>query len=249
MRLEIRAIVLATVISLPLGMSLAAAQNAEPQGRERLLSVTGDGTVRAAPDMALITLGVVSEAAAASDALQANSQSMNGIVAALKASGMESRDLQTSGFSVEPVYSQPPRNYDGSTPFKPEIVGYRVSNNLTLRIRALDRVGALLDQVVTLGANSISGPTFTVEDTAPFEDQARQAAIRDALRKSTLYAQAASVALGPIFRIDDGYVSPPQPMAPNVMMRLDGAAASPPPIEAGELTFDAHVSVSWLLAD
>ncbi len=249
MKLEIRAIVLATVISLPLGISLAAAQGAEPQGRERLLSVSGEGTVRAEPDMALITLGVVSEAAAASDALQANSQSMNGIVAALKDGGMESRDLQTSGFSVEPVYSQPPRNYDGSEPFKPEIVGYRVSNNLTLRVRALDRVGALLDQVVTLGANSISGPTFTVEDPTPFEDQARQAAIRDAIRKSALYAEAASVTLGPIFRIDDGYVSPPQPIAPGgVMMRME-AAPSPPPIEAGELSFDANVSVSWMLAD
>ena len=64
---------------------------------------------------------------------------MNRILAALKDGGMESRDLQTSGFSVEPVYSQPPRDYDGSKPFTPEIVGYRVSNNLTLRIRDLRR--------------------------------------------------------------------------------------------------------------
>ena len=162
---------------------------------------------------------------------------------------MESRDLQTSGFSVDPVYSQPPRNYDGSQPFTPEIVGYRVSNNLTLRIRALDRVGALLDQVVTLGANAISGPTFTVEDPTPFEDQARREAISDAMRKSALYADAAGVTLGPIFHIDDGYVTPPQPLAPGgVMMRME-AAPSPPPIEAGELSFEAHVSVSWMLGD
>ncbi len=248
MKPEFRAIALAVVLALPLGTSLGAAQDAEPLGRERLLTVSGEGTIRAEPDMALITLGVVSEASSAGEALQTNSQSMNRIVAALKDGGMEARDLQTSGFSVDPVYSQPPRNYDNSEPFKPEIVGYRVSNNLTLRIRALDRVGALLDQVVTLGANAISGPSFTVEDPTPFEDQARQAAIRDAIRKSALYAKAADVTLGPIFRIDDGYVSPPQPIAPGGMMRME-AAASPPPIERGELSFEAHVSVSWRLAD
>lgn len=247
MRHEIRAIALAVALTLPLGVSLAAAQDQAP-GRERLLSVSGEGTVQATPDMALITLGVVSEAEGAGDALTANSESMSRIIAALKDGGMESRDLQTSGFSVQPVYSQPPRDYSGSEPFKPEIVGYRVSNNLTLRIRQLDRVGALLDQVVKLGANSISGPTFTVADPKPFEDEARRAAMRDALHKSDLYAEAAGVTRGPIFRIEDGYVSAPQPVAPGVM-RMEAAAAPPVPIEGGELTFEAHVSVTWLIIE
>jgi uncharacterized protein YggE len=244
-----RMLVLAALF-LPPAVAPAAAQTTPAEPRERLLTVSGEGIVHAAPDMALITLGVVSEAAGAGEALSANSQSMNRIVAALKEGGMEGRDLQTSGFSVEPVYSQPPRGYDGSEPFKPEIVGYRVYNNLTLRIRALDQVGALLDQVVTLGANSISGPTFTIDDKTPFQDEARRAAIKDALRKGALYAEAAGIALGEIFRIDDGYVSPPQPMAPGVMLRMEAADASAaPPIEAGELTFQAQVSVSWRLAE
>jgi hypothetical protein len=247
MRIEIRALLIAAAVALPLGTSAAAAQDAEP--RERLLSVSGEGTVRAEPDMAVITLGVVSEAANAGEALVANSKAMSRIVSALKDGGMDSRDLQTSGFSVDPVYSQPPRSYDGTEPFRPEIVGYRVSNNLTLRVRALDRLGAILDQVVSLGANSISGPTLTVADPAPFEDQARRAAMRDALDKAALYAEAAGIELGDIFRIEDGYVSPPQPLSPNVMMRMEAAAAPPVPIEGGELSFEAHVSVSWLLAD
>jgi len=248
MRHEIRAIALAAVLTLPLGMSLAMAQDEAPQRRERLLSVSGEGKVQAAPDMALITLGVVSEAESASGALTANSESMSRIIAALKDGGMESRDLQTSGFSIQPVYSQPPRDYDGSQPFKQEIVGYRVSNNLTLRIRQLDRVGALLDQVVKLGANSISGPTFTVADPKPFEDEARRAAMRDALDKSELYAEASGVTRGPIFRIEDGYVSAPQPVAPG-LMRMEAAASPPVPIEGGELSFEAHISVSWLILE
>jgi uncharacterized protein YggE len=163
---------------------------------------------------------------------------------------MEGRDLQTSGFSVQPVYSQPPRDYDPSQPFEPKIVGYSVTNNLTLRIRDLDKVGALLDQVVTLGANSVSGPQFTVADPQPLEDQARRAAVRDALRKGALYAEAADVVLGPIFRIEGGYVQPPQPFSPGISYRMEAAAAAPPvPIEGGELIFQSQVSVSWIMEE
>ncbi len=233
----------ALVLVLPLsGMAAAQSQTA---GDHRLLTVGGEGKVTAPPDMALITLGVVSEADAAKVALQSNSEAMNGIVAALKAEGIEARDLQTSGFSVDPVYSQPPQNDNNSASFKPEIVGYRVTNNLTLRIRDLTRVGPLLDKVVTLGANSISGPTFTVEDPAPLQDQARQAAVKDALRKAKLYAEAAGITLGPIFRIEEGYASSPQPLAAGAA-RFDLAAA-PPPIEGGELSFDAQVTLSWTI--
>jgi uncharacterized protein YggE len=219
------------------------------ESEQRLLSVNGEGTVRAKPDMAIITLGVVSEAKAASAALSENTTSMSGIVDALKAAGIESRDLQTSGFSVEPVYSQRPNSSDASEPFVPEIVSYRVSNNLTLRVRALDDLGAILDKVVNLGANAISGPTFTVADPTPLEDQAKQAAIRDALRKGRLYAQAAAVQLGAIYRIDEGYSGAPQPMAAPMLMRMEAAGAKAVPVEGGELTFNAQVSVSWLLDD
>jgi uncharacterized protein YggE len=247
MRRQFAVFLMAMAVAGLLG-AVAHAQTLQVEPRERLLSVSGEGTVRARPDMALITLGVVSEAESARQALSANSDSMTGIISALKDEGMESRDLQTSGFSVEPIYSQPPPNYDGSEPFEPEIVGYRVRNNLTLRIRDLERVGALLDQVVTLGANSISGPTFTLADPTPLEDQARRAAVRDALRKGALYAEAAGLTLGPVFRIEEGYVQPPQPFQ-GAAMRMEMAADASVPIEGGELTVEAQVSVSWQIAD
>jgi uncharacterized protein YggE len=244
MRTKLGAMLLATALAL-LGGAEANAQGTVEN--ERLVSVTGEGTVEGAPDMALITLGVVNEAQAAAEALAANSQSMNRILDALKQSGIEPRDLQTSGFSVDPVYSQAPQTQDSSVPFRPEIVGYRVQNNITLRIRDLTRVGAILDQVVTLGANSVSDPTFTVTEPAPLEDQARQLAVRDALRKANLYAGAAGIRLGPIHRIEEGYMQPPQPLQ-GQMMRMEAADASVP-IESGELEFRAQVSVSWLIAN
>jgi uncharacterized protein YggE len=223
----------------------APAQTIEP--RERLLTVTGEAEVRAAPDMAAITLGVVSEATSAREALSANNGSMGGILEALRGAGIEPRDLQTSGFSVSPIYSQPPVNYDGRQPFKPEILGYRVSNNVTARIRDLGEVGTILDMVVTLGANSISGPDFTVADPAPLEDEARRAAVAEALRRGALYADAAGVALGPVFRIEEGFTQPPQPLPAAFRMEaMDSAAV---PIEGGEISVRAQVSISWLLAD
>lgn len=235
-------IVAAAMVALaPVGAS--AEEGAEP----RLLSVSGEGVAHAAPDIALITLGAVSEAVTARDALDDNSATMTGLIDALKDEGLEDRDLQTSGFSVEPIFSQPPRDYDYSTPFRPEILGYRVRNNVNVRIRDLERVGAILDRVVTLGANSITGPSFTVADPTPLEDEARRAAVADALRKAELYAEAADVELGPIQSIAEGFASAPQPMEA-ATMRLE-AADSSVPIEGGELTFEVRVSVSWVLEE
>jgi len=237
-------IVVAAAAALP---GASAAQN-NREAEQRLLTLSGEGIVTASPDMATITLGVVTEEERARAALSANTASMTGIIDALKAEGLESRDLQTSGFSVEAIYSQPPPNYDHSKPFYPQILGYRVRNNLTVRIRELERVGAILDAVITLGANSVSGPNFTVENPQPLEDEARRIAMSDALRKGALYAEAGGVALGPVSRIEESFMRPPQPMQEAAMMRM-AVSDSAVPIEGGELTFQAQVSVSWQLAE
>ncbi len=249
MKRQLSILLMATALALPIAappFAAAFAQETEQQ-RQRIITVSGEGTVQASPDMALITVGVVSENESAREALSANTQSMTQVLDALKAEGIESRDLQTSGFSMEPVYSQPPRNTDNSTPFVPEITGYRVRNNLNVRVRDLSRVGAVLDKVITLGANSVSGPTFSVAEPKPLQDQARRAAVADALRKAELYASAAGVTLGAISRIEEGYASQPQPMAAP-MFRMEAAGASVP-VEGGELTFEAQVTVTWELAE
>ena len=240
------------VVTLTLSGSLGAPAVALPVDaaprQARLLAVIGEGTVRGLPDMAAITLGVVSEAPSARDALSANTASMTRIIDALKNGGIDARDLQTSNFSIEPRYSQPPRDWNGTDPFEPRIVGYSVRNQLTLRIRQLDRVGALLDEMITLGANSISGPIFSVAAESELEDQARRAAMRDAIRKGELYAEAAGVALGPIARIEENVTQWPQPMPMGAVTRQEASDAAVP-IQGGELTFQAQVSVSWQLGE
>ena len=248
MRTGMKAVLIVLALAGPFGAGAGNAQTLQVDSGERRLTVVGEGIVQGRPDMAVISMGVVSEAVSAGEALDANSAAMTRIIAALKAEGLEPRDLQTANFSVEPRYSQPPRDYDGSQPFEPRIVGYAVRNELTIRIRELQEVGVLLDKVIELGANTISGPTFTVAEPTGLEDQARRAAMEDALRKGRLYADAAGLALGPIARIEESVVQWPQPMPLGAMAREMAADASVP-VEAGELTFQAHVSVSWQLGD
>ena len=227
---------------------VARAQKPELQADMPRLSVVGEGVARAAPDMATVTMGVVSEAPHAREALSANTDSMQRILDALKAAGVAPRDLQTSGFTVEPIYSQPPRDFDGSQPFEPQIVGYRVRNEVTVRVRDLAKTGEILDQTLTLGANSVSGPTFTVADPAPLEDKARRAAVEDAMRKATLYAGAARVTLGPIARIEENVTEGPQPI-PLAAMAREKASDAAVPVEGGEIAFQAQVAITWRIAE
>jgi uncharacterized protein len=237
-------------LALAFGGSALAQAPGVPAEQPRVISVTGEGVIRAKPDMAVVTLGVVSDADAARDALTANTEAMTGITEALKAEGIEARDLQTSNFSIEPRYSQPPQRPEEQAGWVPEIVGYTVRNSLSVRIRDLGNTGAILDKVVTLGANSISGPSFTVAEPEKLEDSARAAAIRDAKERAETYARTAEVGLGEVLRIDETGYGTPQPyaMAPRAM-KAEAFDAASVPIESGELTYTANVAVTWEIAE
>ena len=128
------------------------------------ISIEGRGEVAAAPDMAMVNSGVTTQGATAREALDANTAAMADLIAALKGSGIADRDIQTSGFSVNPnyVYSDE-RDANGYT-MPPKINGYQVSNTVTIKVRDLDQLGAILDQSVTVGANTVNGVSFSVAD-------------------------------------------------------------------------------------
>jgi len=208
------------------------------------LSLTGTGTVSGSPDMAIITIGTVSEAEDAVAALEKNTASTTAFIDALKAAGIEGTDLQTSNFSVEPniVY---PSSKSSTRPNRPTIVGYTVRNMVTVRIRDLKLIGNVLNEAVTLGANSISGPRFAVDEPAALEAEARRMAMTAALSKAQDYADAAGIALGPIQMISEQGGFQPRPEA--MMMSRSAADSSPVPVEAGEVSYSATVSVEWAL--
>ena len=216
--------------------ALPAARADEP----RSITVNGEGVTGARPDMALVTTGVTSQAPTAAEALSANSRDTAAVIERIKGEGVEARDIQTSGLSLQPVYVFPQDN--SGTP--PRITGYTASNTVTIRVRKLDGLGGLLDKAVGAGANTINGIEFVVSRQSELLDAARKEAVNDAARKAAIFAGAAGAKLGPILRIvESGDVSSPRPM---YRMRAD-AAASPVPVEAGESELKVTVGVTYAL--
>ena len=202
----------------------------------RVISMTGRGVVKAPADLARISTGVVSEAPTAGAALQANTAAMTKVVAELKASGIEARDIQTSRFAVNPRYQ---RNRDGR---EPKIIGYRVTNSVRITVRDLKALGGILDKVVSLGSNQIDGIAFDIDDPRKLQDEARRRAVKDAKAKAELYAEAADVDLGAILSISEGSVATPRPAMARMAME---AKAADVPIESGELSLEVRVSINW----
>lgn len=212
---------------------------------EAPVSVTGLGEVSAAPDTAFIQSGVVTQGPTAREALDANSAAMGQLIATLKEAGIAERDIQTSGFSVNPNYVYSDQRDSSGYAQPPKIDGYQVSNNVTVRIRDLDSLGAVLDQQVSVGANQINGVSFAVADTTALYDEARKAAFADAKRKAELYAGLAGEELGDVLSITEqqGYSAPPQPLQMRATMAYDEVAKVP--VAGGELSFSVNVQITW----
>ncbi|MGQ7792967.1 SIMPL domain-containing protein [Faunimonas sp. B44] len=234
-----------SLTALSLAAWPAVAQDRAPAERfERRIVVTGTGEAIAKPDMATLELGVVTEAETAAEALAANNAAMAKIVDDLKAGGIEPRDLQTAGLFIEPRYTQP-RPEEARAP---QIAGYAVRNTLRIRIRDIAKVGETLDRAVRLGANTLSGPAFTLADPDAIEKEARRKAVEDARARAELYASAAGVALGDVIAIDDRATVRPFAAPAARMMKAEAFDAAMP-VEGGELTTTAEVSMTFAIAD
>src|SRR5581483_9375164 len=195
-------------------------------------------SIKAAPDKVSVSAGVESQAPTAKEALAKNTEAMTRGVQTLKDAGIDPKDIQTTTFNVGPRYED--RN-DG----KPaRIVGYTVTNSVFVTTHDLDKLGTILDQLVSAGANSIGGIAFDIDKPEEKQNEARKAAMADAIAKAKLYVEAAGAELGPVMTIAEqgGYVprSFAAPMA-------DSAAAKPVPIEPGTESVDIEVQVTWEL--
>ena len=236
----------AALLAVPYRMpAMAQTTAAHAPARPGLITVTGEGVAKKAPDMAVITLTVLREGETARAALDANNSAMGSVLSAMEADGVAEKDLQTSGFSIQPRYSTPSSNK--KQPQAPEIVGYQVSNTLSVRIHDLSKVGDILDQSVSLGVNQGGNILFTNEDPSQAMSEARKGAMADAIAKAKALTVAAGVGLGPISRITE-QSSEPHPVP---MMRAAVAKAgdqSYVPIASGNSEFRASVTVTWEIA-
>ena len=209
------------------------------------ISIQGVGEVVAAPDTASVNAGVMTLGKTAKEALAANTTAVAALIGALKGFNIAPKDIQTSGFSVNPQYIYPEKAADGSTP-PPVIAGYQVQNGVNVTVHNLPDLGKILDGIVSVGANTINGVTFTVDDPSKLLDEARKAAFANAEAKAKIYATAAGIGLGRILSIsEDSSDNAPRPMAMKAM--AFAADAAPVPVEAGQLNYDVNVAVEWEL--
>jgi uncharacterized protein YggE len=198
--------------------------------------VSGEGNVSVAPDYAQIGAGVTVRASTVKEATDSNSKVMTAITSALLKAGVEPNDIQTSRFSVQPVYAPQ------ETRTEPKLAGYSVSNQLNVKIRQITKVGEILDSLAAAGATDIGSIAFLVSNPSKVLDQAREAAIADAQRKAAVYAHASGLQLGQIEWIseDSGFGQP-------VPMRAQGASSAVP-IATGEDTLRVMITVGFAIA-
>lgn len=231
-------VILAATLVLP------SASHADERGkRQPVIVVSGEADSAVAPDIAILSLGVTKTEKTAREALDGNNQAMATVLKALKDQGIAGKDLQTSGFSVQPQYVYP-ENSDGSQK-APVLTGYQVSNMLTVRVRDLAKLGGILDQAVTLGINQGGDIRFTNDNPAKTIDTARRAAVKAAFDKAKTLADAAGVKLGRVIEMTENS-SQPQPQ-PLMRMSMAKEAQDGVPVATGENSYSVSVNITFAI--
>jgi uncharacterized protein YggE len=209
--------------------------NVQPQPPERTISVSGSGKVTLTPDIAYINIGVQTQDASATAAMNDNNSRAQAVIDVIKAAGVEDKDIQTTDFSIYPQ-----QQYDQNGKLTGLI--YIVNNTVYVTVRDLTKLGSLLDAAVNSGANAINSISFDVADKTEAMSQARLAAVEDAHKQAVELTQATGVTLGEVRSIS--YYDTSAPV--NIQYsRAEMAAASSVPIQSGSMQIVTTVSITY----
>jgi len=211
---------------------------ATEQAQSLGISVSGEGKVSGAPDIAVLTLGVSALAPSVKDARDQAASAMNGVVDSIKGNGVDAKDIQSTQFSIYPEY-----DYQGDNQ---ELRGYRVTNIVTAKVRNIDNTSKVIDDAVAAGGDltQIQSLDFTIDDPSKLQDEARAEAVKDAQTKAGRLADLAGVKLGKPISISES--GAPSPM-PSREALLGGAASDVSPIEPGEMEVTLDVQVLYAI--
>ena len=200
--------------------------NSLPSG----ISVSGEGSVTVEPDLAVLNIGVETRGDTVSEARDEAATAMAAIIAAVKLHELTDDDIQATSFNVRPRYDY----RDGAE----MLLGYQVNHRTTMKLRDLDSVGKIIDDVADAGGNAtrINGISFTVEDRAPFMEELREAAVEDAMAKARHYAELTGVELGGLIYLTEAGAGSPGPFPRFESYALLAASDTSTSVSAGELT-------------
>lgn len=207
------------------------------EGESVGITVSGEGRVAGTPDTLTLTIGINLERDTVARATEDAAQLATDLLAALKVEGIEEADIQTANYSIYPSY-----DYRNDTR---RLIGYRVSNEVRVKIRDLDRAGEIIDSASAQGGNEVvvQGLGFSLEDNELLVIAARQAAWEDAHGKAEQLARLAGVALGTPTTISESFSAPPP--IHRLAYAEDAAAGASTPIQAGELDVSVTIQVTF----
>ncbi len=212
-----------------------------------VLTVRGAAQLQKPADQLRISVGVVTESDEAPTALRENTRKMNDMIDALKKTGLTDKEYQTSRFQIQPVYSRRPRQADAT--WRPKIIGYRVSNSLNIKTKKLDLAGELIQAANEAGANSIDSISFGLADPRTHRAEAIRVATANALADASTLADAADLRLVRVLSITLDQAAAPRPIPIQRMSAgMAMAEAAPPPIQPGEVTVHANITVQYEIA-
>ena len=229
----IAGLILGLAVAVTLPTIAQESPSPEPQSFDRTVSTSGVAIVRSAPDEALVTLGVRTDASTAQEAMETNAARMSDVIRALLDVGLDERDLATAWINLYPRWDD-----TGTT-----VVGFTAENQVTATVRDLDRVGAIIDRGVGAGANLASGITFRVSDGNEAADRALAEAVADARRKAEILAQAGGAELGAVISITEVSSASQPPIVYDAAM----SAGAVTPVIPPTLESQVIVNVVWSL--
>ncbi len=203
----------------------------------RTVTGTGTGRVKGKPDTMTLQLGVSTRGKSAGEALSRNSDEARKLQFVLGASGVDDADIQTSDFSISPVYDDDSR----------QVVAYEVTNSVTVTIRDLDKVGDIVDKSTGVAGDDIvvNGLYFSIDDNSKMIATARAEAVKQAKSQATQLAQAAGIQLGDVLSITESS----DPVGPPIAVQNERGAAdsatAAPPIQPGSQELSVQVSIVY----
>ena len=202
------------------------------------IAVSGEGKIVATPDIGQVSLSVISDSATVATAQKDNADKMNKITQAMKDAGVKEADLKTTSYNISPRYQ-----YSAG---RSDIIGYEAIQTLDVKIRDLTKVGDILSQAAGAGANQVGSLTFTFDNPAKLQSDARQKAIDSAKQKANDLAKNLGVALGKVVSFSEGYVGQPIPMmyASDALGKGGGGGVAPQ-IQSGQNDVVVDVNIVY----
>lgn len=202
-------------------------------------TIEGEGKISAQPTLAQISFGLLSEGTDVAKIQAENSTKMNQMIASVKTLGIDDKDIQTSQYSINPQYDYT----NGTTKLK----GYQISQNVSLKLRDLSKIGDVLTRVGQLGGNQVNGPTFTIDDPTALNQEARLKALEDARKKAEALSSVLGVRVGRVVTFTEsvGGMNPPTPMMYRADVANEAFGGAAPTIQSGSLDVVSRVSVTF----